>query len=135
MTTIPTSENKGRNENIKQKITWAPSANSDYISDTQETLEGILELEFGFRDSLPAAVATFCTNYCRSHNISRESAVHIGSATGRAAFELSKTFEQVRLRGLGAVGDFYRHERIGVVKYLSSFGKDSSVGNFIYIEI
>ncbi|RUS75387.1 hypothetical protein EGW08_016849, partial [Elysia chlorotica] len=88
-------ENKNSQENCAQKVAWEPSSNTAYQFDTTETLEGILELEFGFRDSLAAAVARFCSNYCTCNNISTKSVVHIGAATGRTAFELSKTFEHV----------------------------------------
>ena len=81
----------------KQKVVWEPSSNTAYLFDTQETLEGILELEFGFRDSLAAVAARFCSNYCSCNDISTDSVVHIGAATGRTAFELSKTFKQVKL--------------------------------------
>ncbi|GFO10818.1 5-histidylcysteine sulfoxide synthase [Plakobranchus ocellatus] len=72
-----------------------PSTNTAYICDTLDTLKGILELEFGFRDSFAAAVAQLCCNYCQSQGVSTQSAVHIGAGTGRAAFELSKTFSEV----------------------------------------
>jgi len=71
------------------------STNTMYNYDTLETLQGILELEFGFRDSFPAVVAKLCGQYCRTHKVSLGSAVHLGTATGRGAFELSKFFDQV----------------------------------------
>ncbi|KAH9495393.1 hypothetical protein Btru_016361 [Bulinus truncatus] len=71
------------------------SKNLTYYYDSQEKLEGILELEFGFRDSYAAAVVNLCNNYCNYHHIPTNSAIHLGTATGRGAFELSKKFNKV----------------------------------------
>ncbi|XP_059153171.1 hercynine oxygenase-like [Physella acuta] len=71
------------------------STNAVYNYDTLETLEGILELEFGFRDSFAAVVSNLCRNYCTNFQVPTKSAVHLGTATGRGSFELSKLFQQV----------------------------------------
>lgn len=71
------------------------STNAVYNYDTLETLEGILELEFGFRDCFAAVVASLCGSYCNHYRVPTNSAVHLGTATGRGSFELSKQFNQV----------------------------------------
>jgi len=71
------------------------STNAVYNYDTMETLEGILELEFGFRDSFAAVVAALCGSYCSHYKVAMESAVHLGTATGRGSFELSRFFSKV----------------------------------------
>nr|QTC10020.1 conA [Conus imperialis] len=76
-------------------ISLVPSTNLQYRYDAATPPRGILELEFGFRDSLPAATATFATNVMRGCNIPMTSAMYVGSATGRGPFELSKYFDQV----------------------------------------
>ncbi|KAI8773997.1 meiotically up-regulated gene 158 protein [Biomphalaria glabrata] len=71
------------------------SKNLTYNYDTVEKLEGILELEFGFRDCFAAVVVNLCTNYCNYYQVAANSVVHLGTATGRGAFELSKRFNKV----------------------------------------
>lgn len=71
------------------------STNTVYNYGTMETLEGILELEFGFRDSFAAVVAALCGSYCSHYKVAMESAVHLGTATGRGSFELSRHFSKV----------------------------------------
>lgn len=71
------------------------STNAVYNYDTMETLEGILELEFGFRDSFAAVVAALCGSYCSHYKVATDSAVHLGTATGRGSFELSRHFQNV----------------------------------------
>uniref|UniRef100_A0A0B7B121 Sulfatase-modifying factor enzyme-like domain-containing protein n=1 Tax=Arion vulgaris TaxID=1028688 RepID=A0A0B7B121_9EUPU len=71
------------------------STNTVYNYDTLETLEGILELEFGFRESLAAVITSLCWSYCNHYHVPTNSAVHLGTATGRGSFELSKHFSQV----------------------------------------
>lgn len=77
------------------EIQSVPTVNVNYLYDSTMPLQGILELEFGFRDSLPATYANLAASLARSYNIPMTTALHIGSATGCAAFELSKHFEQV----------------------------------------
>lgn len=88
------------------------STNAVYIYDTLETLEGILELEFGFRDSFPAVVANLCQDYCKFFSVPTDSAVHLGAATGRGSFELSKHFCQVILWNDFIGKSLYTIERI-----------------------
>lgn len=71
------------------------TTNAQYLVDATVSLPGILELEFGFRDSLPAAAATFAANLANALEVPMTSAMHIGTATGRGAFELSKHFVKV----------------------------------------
>ncbi|KAL8572528.1 hypothetical protein ACOMHN_019567 [Nucella lapillus] len=78
-----------------EKASLVPSTNLQYQIDASLPLRGILELEFGFRDSLPAVVATFATNLARGFKIALTSALLVGSATGRGSFELSKHFDKV----------------------------------------
>nr|KAG5714088.1 hypothetical protein BaRGS_020416 [Batillaria attramentaria] len=79
----------------KANVRHVLSTNKQYQFDAAMPLNGILELEFGFRDSLPAAAATLATNLTRSFNVPLTTAMHVGTATGRGAFELSKHFEKV----------------------------------------
>ncbi|XP_076463054.1 uncharacterized protein LOC143295308 [Babylonia areolata] len=77
------------------KVSMVSTTNLQYCIDATLPLNGILELEFGFRDSLPAVAATLAANVARSFKIPMTSAMFVGSATGRGAFELSKYFDQV----------------------------------------
>ncbi|CAG5135894.1 unnamed protein product [Candidula unifasciata] len=77
------------------QVVHVKSTHAAYNLDTLEALEGILELEFGYRESFAAVVADLCKNYCSFFHVSTSSAVHLGSATGRGSFELSKHFCRV----------------------------------------
>ena len=66
-----------------------------YSYDTLDTLEGILELEFGFVDSFPASVVSLCRTLVEQLQVQCDSAVHFGTATGRGALELSTFFKKV----------------------------------------
>lgn len=79
------------NANVLRVLT----TNKQYEYDAAMPLDGILELEFGFRDSLPVAAAMLATNLARAFNVSTSTAMHVGTATGRGSFELSKHFEKV----------------------------------------
>ena len=74
----------------KEQVSYVPTTNTQYLMDATASLQGILELEFGFRDSLPAAAATFAAKFANALKVPTTSAMHIGTATGRGAFELSK---------------------------------------------
>lgn len=76
-----------------------PTTNTQYFLDATLPLEGILELEFGFRDSLPAVVATLAANMANAYQVPMETAMYIGTAVGRGAFELSKYFKKVGEKG------------------------------------
>lgn len=71
------------------------TTNVQYLMDANMPLEGILELEFGYRKSLPAEAAIFAANVARAYDVPLTSAMCVGGATGRGPFELSKHFHEV----------------------------------------
>ncbi|XP_041360130.1 ergothioneine biosynthesis protein 1-like isoform X1 [Gigantopelta aegis] len=72
-----------------------PSTNTQFAYDIRTALEGILDLEFGYRDGFANVVVNLCNSYTRFFKTGTSSVVHLGSGTGRAAFELSKVFSKV----------------------------------------
>lgn len=86
-----------------EKVMQVPTTNTQYFLDATLPLEGILELEFGFCDSLPAIVATLAANMANGYQVPMETAMYIGTAVGRGAFELSKYFKKVGEKGWGEV--------------------------------
>ncbi|XP_067679037.1 uncharacterized protein [Haliotis asinina] len=95
-----------KNESLqtKYRVESVPTTNLNYCYEGEDSLVGILELEFGFRDSGLAVLAAMCVGYARDMGISTNTALHLGAGTGRGAFELSKEFSQVL--GVEPVGRF-----------------------------
>ncbi|XP_046339628.2 uncharacterized protein LOC124120813 [Haliotis rufescens] len=86
------------------RVEAVPTTNLNYCYEGENSLVGILELEFGFRDSGIAVLAAMCGEYTRDMNITTDTALHLGAGTGRGAFELSKVF--YRVLGLEPVGRY-----------------------------
>ncbi|KAK3089792.1 hypothetical protein FSP39_006572 [Pinctada imbricata] len=79
----------------KYECTNVATTNKQYKFDTEPTLYGILEQEFGFRDAFPAVIANHCMKLQHKHKIGTKSAVWLGAGTGRGPFELTSTFQNV----------------------------------------
>ncbi|XP_071117341.1 uncharacterized protein [Haliotis cracherodii] len=86
------------------RVEAVPTTNLNYCYEGENSLVGILELEFGFRDSGIAVLAAMCGEYTRDMNITTDTALHLGAGTGRGAFELSKVF--YRVLGVEPVGRY-----------------------------
>lgn len=71
------------------------SANPQFLYDKGETLEGILDQEFGYRDALPCVVAVLCGHYTRTYRCGTSSAVWFGAGSGRGPTLLAKKFGRV----------------------------------------
>ena len=71
------------------------STNTQYYLDTKAALDGILEMEFGFRDSFPVLVASLCQYYANIYKCGLQKAVWFGAGVGRGPFCLSQTFDNV----------------------------------------
>jgi len=73
-----------------------PSTNVHYRFETSEALKGIIEQEFGFRESFPVAVAERCRELVFNNGLQTRSMLWIGAGVGRGPMLMSKTFEQVK---------------------------------------
>ncbi|KAJ8306303.1 hypothetical protein KUTeg_016848 [Tegillarca granosa] len=82
-------------ENEKLKAVKVPSTNTQYGFDSVQALEGILELEFGYRKSFPAVIAQLCKHYVQIFNCGLTSCVWLGSGVGRGPFEFTNVFQNM----------------------------------------
>lgn len=82
-------------ENEKTKAVKVPSTNTQYGFDSVKALEGILELEFGFRKSFPAVIAQLCKHYVQIFNCGLDSCIWLGAGVGRGPFEFTNVFQNV----------------------------------------
>lgn len=76
---------------------WVPTTNYHYSYDTEDSLYGIIELEFGFRDTFPHNVAQHCLSLQKKYQCGSKSALWLGSGAGRGPLELTNVFQNVNL--------------------------------------
>ena len=74
---------------------WVPTTNYHYSYDTEDSLYGILELEFGFRDSFPHQVAQHCLQLQKAYQCGTQSALWLGAGVGRGPLEITNVFQHV----------------------------------------
>lgn len=74
---------------------WVPTTNYHYSYDTEDSLYGIIELEFGFRDTFPHNVAQHCLSLQKKYQCGSKSALWLGSGAGRGPLELTNVFQNV----------------------------------------
>ena len=74
---------------------WVPTTNYHYSYDTEDSLYGILELEFGFRDSFPHRVAQHCLLLQKAYQCGTKSALWLGAGVGRGPLEITNVFQNV----------------------------------------
>jgi hypothetical protein len=79
----------------EMEFEWVPTTNFQYSYDTEDSLYGILEMEFGFRDSYPHQVAQHCLSLQKKYQCDTASAVWLGSGAGRGPLELTRGFQNV----------------------------------------
>ncbi|XP_062622318.1 uncharacterized protein LOC134283831 [Saccostrea cucullata] len=79
----------------EMEFKWVPTTNYQYGFDTEDSLYGILEMEFGFRDSFPHCVAHHCLSLQKSYKCDPKSALWLGSGAGRGPLELTTVFQNV----------------------------------------
>lgn len=79
----------------KVSVDLVPTTNKQYLYDTQPALYGIIELEFGYRDSYTVMAAKMAAHCMSRYKCDSTSVLHVGAGVGSAALELSKSFDKV----------------------------------------
>ncbi|KAL5016943.1 hypothetical protein ScPMuIL_006532 [Solemya velum] len=79
----------------KLEMDLVPTTNSQYRADTLQMIEGILEMEFGFRKSFPKVLAELSMELVQLYDCRTKSVAWFGSGSGCGPIELVDKFEKI----------------------------------------
>ncbi|XP_050402624.1 uncharacterized protein LOC126818955 [Patella vulgata] len=77
------------------ELVAVPSTNYHYVYESDVSLFGILQLEFGFRESMPRVLAEYTSMLTKLFDIVPGTCAVFGSGAGQLAFLLSRNYDTV----------------------------------------